>query len=825
MLSARFRLPSAAGLLLAAAWTGAAPNLLLNPSFEFHAFANHRDGVANSYTHSAVPGWNTDAWGHLAVWRESHVDPAIRPPFATGNLLRLEPGKRCWQFATLPELGLAHGDSVSLHVHGWQAAPSALRARLMPMKLDSEDGEWTPADFGMADKRTFPRHGRGELVAIGARETKADETGAVSLAIANLAIPGNFHPDAANTSHSADCNTIGLRVEFANTSDQPVWLWWPSLTATAEPVPRTEPIRALPDAYRHIPRTMQKLWKGEAIHILLMGSSIDRGSANPPMYPYDEDPASPTFKQPLSDRLFDPALANRPDLAGYVGWWQHYWSYGGRLRLELMRRFNLPAAKICLNIMACDGSCIGEAHSGLAEYCSLAVPPGENANGMAADGDWRTLHPELFTRPEGPGPDLVIFGSGANEKTDTPDEVAVFEGAIRYIQQRHPHAEFLFCMFQNTGGYTPNPGDLQALALRYGIPFLDYGKTGDDVTRWCNRYALVPRDGHPQAAGHDLWFKQIERAFLAADPIGAGFPQQHLPPRLHPNTYGWEGDMITFADNHPRLAGNLFVFEDTAINCWGEAKEETPIPHVDGEKFAARRSSPRRDVRNSLFRHGRCRLGDRHILELAGPEARLTAVDAKLCPNRRWFPVDHSLWQRGELVAAEFASTVGAPYGNRQILLAPGQTLAIEAVGTDLSVAYADRPDGGSLAVRVDGVEHPAIPANQPYRTQTGEERFLENRRGFLALGYGWHRIELEAAEEPVAILGLFAYDARPNRTGERVVRGFAAPGETVRFSPPFRCRPLISCSGGLTVACPAANAAEATFAGTGPGTFEASGE
>lgn len=812
------------GLALANAF-GQAPNLLLNPHYEFHAFANHRDGQANSYTHHEVAGWNTDAWGDLTVLRESHADTAIRPAFTTGNLVRIEPGKRIWQFATLPELGLGHGSTVSLHVYGWQGAAEGLRARVIPLKLDSEDGDWKPADFGMADKREFPRHGRGELVAVAVHEAKAETTGAVELALPNLPIPGTFHRDDANHSYSADINTIGLRVEFANTSDQPVWVWWPSLTATAEPVPQAVPVRALPEAYRHIPRTMQKLWKGEAIHILLMGSSIDRGSANPPMYLYDEDPASPTFKQPLSDRQFDPEKAGRPDLAGYVGWWQHYWDYAGRLRLELMRRYNLPVSKICLNFMACDGSCIGEAHSGLAEYCSLAIPPGDNANGYANGGEWRTLHPELFSRPEGPGPDLVIFGSGANEKTDTPDEVAVFEGAIRYIQRHYPHAEFLFCMFQNAGGYTPNPGDLQAVALRYGIPFLDFGKTSDDITRWCNKSALVPRDGHPQAACHYLWFKQLEQAFLCADPIKAGFPQQYLPERLHPNTYGWEGEMVTFSGDDPRLAGGLFVFEETAVNCWGEVKEEPPVPYVDGEKLSARRSSPRRDVRNSLFRHGRCRLGDRHILELTGPEANLTAVDAKVCPNRRWFPVDYPLWQRPEVPVAEFASTVGAPYGNRQLLLAPGQSLSIDVVGTDLSVAYADQADGGTLSVLVDGQEQLAVATNQPYVTQAGESRFLENRKGILSLGYGWHRVELQAKETPVAVLGLFTYDARPNRTGERVVRGFAAPGETVRFSAPFRCRPVVVTSGGLTASCPATTTTEVTFSGTAPGSFEATGE
>ncbi len=68
--------------------------------------------------------------------------------------------------------------------------------------------------------------------------------------------------------------------------------------------------------FKNIPRTMQKLWKGEALHIMLMGSSIDRGSVNPPLYLYDEDPNSKTFKQPLSDRTFEAGKINRPDLDG-----------------------------------------------------------------------------------------------------------------------------------------------------------------------------------------------------------------------------------------------------------------------------------------------------------------------------------------------------------------------------------------------------------------------------------------------------------------------------------------------------------------------------
>ena len=403
--------------------------------------------------------------------------------------------------------------------------------------------------------------------------------------------------------------------------------------------------------------------------------------------------------------------------------------------------------------------------------------------------------------------------------------MAVFEGAIRWIQRHHPGAEFVFCMFQNYGGYTPNPGDLQALALRYGIPFLDYGKAGDDVARWCNRYALVPRDGHPQAAGHYLWFKQLERAFECADPIGAGFPQQRLPARLHPNSYGWEGEMVTFPSGHPRVAGNLFVFEDTAVNCWGGTSEGQPVPFVDGEKLSARRSSPSRDVRNSLFRHGRCRLGDRHVLEIVGPDAKLTTVDAKICPGRRFFPVEHPAWERGTAEPQPFDSVVGAPYGNRQFLLAPGQTARIDAVATDLSVAYADRPEGGTLEVTVDGGHPVELTTDTPFERQDGTKLFIENRRGVLDLGYGWHRVELRAKGRPVAVLGLFAYDSRPNRQSERVVRGIAHPGETVRFSAPFRAPPMVACGGSLLVRQQDVTAAQVTFSGTGPGAFEAVGE
>ena len=817
----------AGGLLLStdAPGQGAdhAANLLLNPSFEFHAFENHRLGQAVSFTSHNVAFWNTEAWGDITVMREAHVADEIRPPFSTHNLVAVGPGKKLWQFFTLPEAGLAHGDNLSLSVYGHQSTPDALRARIKLMRLDSEDGTWRPADFEMADKREFPRHSRGELIVARSYETASAQAGTVELKIENAEIIGRFHPD--NESRSDDINTIGIRVEFENTGEaDDVWVCSPCLTAGASALSRLRG-REMRPYYRHIPRTIQKLWKGEPIHIILMGSSIDRGSANPPMYFYDEDPESPSFKHPLSDRIFEAARVGRPELDGYIGWWQHYFNYTGRLRLELMRKFNLPVSSICLNFMACDGSCVGEAHSGLKAYCSLALPPSENANGHKQGQTWEELYPELFSRAGGPRPDLVIFGSGACEKTDTPDEVAVYEGMIRWLQRHCPNIEFLFCQFQNVGGYTPNPGDLQALALRYQIPFLDYGKIGDDVTRWCNRYALVPRDGHPQGAAQYLWFKQLEKAFECWDPIEPGQAQLQLPERLHQNTYGWEGEMVTYDQGSGRLIGGKFIFEDTAINCWGLADEGDPTPYVDGRGLSARRGVAKRDIRNSLFRHGRCRLGDRHILELAGEGARLTCVDAKVCPNRRFLGVDSPLWDLGQAQVQDFASEWGAPYGARQVLLQPGAAIEINVVCTDLSVAYVDAPEGGVLRVIADGTERLALPTNVPFVDIEGGERFMDNRKGILGLGFGLHAIRLEAVEAPVAVLGVFTYDSRPNREFERRLVGTAAAGETVTFSLPFKARPLVICHGDLTAKAADITPTNVIFSGHGVGAYEVIGE
>ncbi len=810
-------------------WATAA-NLLQNPSFEFHSFINHRQGVARDFDSGYVAFWNSDAYDDVRVVRESHIEDiageAILPVHSVHNLVAIKPGKRFWQFCTLPEAGLSHGDCIILTAGGYQSESNALSASIRLMKLDSEDGQWSPKEFGQKDDRVFPKHSRGELIVAKSYETHLAQTGTVALAITNAEITGHFQ--AGKESHSSDVNTIGIEVMFVNNGRQDVWVYAPTLVATGSTL-SSGAIAARPmiPYYRYLPRTIQKLWKGEALHIIVMGSSIDRGSANPPLYCYDEDPAAATFKQPRPtnpDRSFEADKVNRPDLADYVGWWQHYWSYAGRLRLELMRKFNLPANKFLLNFMACDGSSVGTAHSGLAEYCALAVPPDPGLNGYPAGKTWHELHPDLFTRKEGPGPDLVIFGSGANRKVDTPDEVAVFEGAIRWIQRHYPHCEFLFCQFQNRGRYTPNGGDLKALALRYQIPAIDVGKALDDTARWCNPYALIPIDGHPQAAAHYLWFKQIEKAFECWDPTEPGQLQAYLPERLHPNSYAWEGEMATFTNQNPRINdGTRLILEDTVVNGWATASSNRNA-WIDGKQFGCA-NYLERNTRNSSFTVGRLALGDRHILETTGNDAKIIAVDCKICPNRVFFGMDSDLWRKSGLSVENFASEWGAPYGDRQIKLIPGQGLEIDVAGSDLAVAYVDRPDGGTLRVAVDGAEKRLIPTDQPFITTATNKCFLENRKGVLGLGYGLHSIRLEAVDKPVYVLGLFTYDSRSNHQAERRLRGFAAPGDKIGFSAPFQCRPLVFCQPPLAIRAADIQADGALFGGTGPGLYEIVGE
>jgi len=798
-------------------------NLLQNPYFDFHSFINHRDGKPVSFSSHNVAFWNTDTWGDIEVMRESHVSDGIRPVFSTHNLVAIYPGKKIWQFFTLPEAGLAHGEQLNLSVYGYQKKGNLLKAKIKLMKLDSEDGEWSPKEFGMGDSRTFPRHSRGELVISKEYNITDNKPGTIELKIKNAIITGRI--SEGNKSSSKDLNTIGIQIEFENTgSSDTVWIYSPKLLVMRSNINVVSGSRDMTPYYRYIPRTIQKLWKGEPIHIIVMGSSIDRGSANPPMYLYDEDPGSKTFKQPLAEGLFNATKAGQPDLDGYYGEWRHYFSYAGRLKLELMRKFNLSPDKICLNFMACDGSSVGEAHSGLKEYCSLSIAPDPGLNGHKKGKTWQDLYPGLFTRPEGTRPDLIIFGSGANEKTDTPDEVAVFEGAIRWIQQHYPGTEFLFCQFQNFGGYSSNPGDLQALSLRYQIPYLDFGKTADNITRWSNRFSLVPSDGHPQAAGHYLWFKQLEKAFECWDPILPGQAQLQLPERLHQNSYGWEGEIVSFDTNSTRIRTNRFIFEDNAINCWGKVDNEPPVPYVDGVKLDSRRSSPGRDIRNSMFRYGRSSLGDRHILEIAGAGAKLTFVDSKINPNRRFLSIANSNWNIAELTVEDFYSEWGSPYGSKKITLEPGKSAWIEVICTDVSVAYVDNPDGGTLEIFIDDLLRSSQPSNIGFIDTDKKVNFLENRKGILNLGFGLHKVRLEAKNAPVSVLGIFTYDSRSNLNSERRLTGLASGGEILEFTLPFKARPLVICTGGLSVKREGISETKVKFSGTS-GSYEVIGE
>jgi hypothetical protein len=796
-------------------------NLLLNPEFRFHAFDNSRDGNARSYCSGSVPCWNQDAYGDAAVWRATRTT-ALRPRFPVESVVRIGPGKRLYQFSLLSDMGLDHGDRVSFSIFGRQATPDALGASVHLMRLDSQSGEWTAPD-----NRTFPKHARGELVRGPSYARTSGNDLDFQLAIPDCPIVGSFteSPDKSTD----ELNTIGIEVELVNRSkDQPVWVYAPCLARGAEPATRLPEGRPLPDFYRGIPRTIQKLWRGEPLHIIVMGSSIDRGSANPPMYLYDEDPRSPKFKTPLSERVFDGEKVGHPEWNDYVGWWQHYFMYGGRLRRLLMEKFNYPIDKLLLNTMACDGSSISEAHSGLADYASLAVAPEENANGHRKGKTWQELYPALFARPEGPRPDLVIFGSGANEKVDGADELALFEGAIRWFQRHYPGVEFLFCMWQNRESYTPGTGYLSELALRYQIPCINFAREASLATRYANSYALCPRDGHPQAAGHFLWAKQLEQAFDVADPLASGIAQLHLPERINPYTLGWEGEMRTYTAPCARLhRGTALILDDTVVNLWATTKDERTGVRVDGKEHqgSGRKPFARRDVRNSSFVVGRLMLGDRHVVEVTGNQSRLVAADCKVVPERQWIPITSPRWSTPDLKPEPFASQWGAPYGTQLVLLPAGKTAEIELIGTLGSVAYADRADGGQLLAEIDGQPALRVPTNVPFITADGQRLLMENRKATPSFPYGTHTLRVTAVNGPVALLGLFTYDTRSNRNHERVLRGTAYPGETLDFPQPFQARPLVLCTGGLAIPPGNLTPTSLRFSGTGAGTYEVVGE
>jgi len=805
-------------------FAASAQNLLLNGDFHFQSFDNSRSGNRNEFKSGSVPFWDQAKYGDAEIYRAPR-NGVFTPQFPVDGVVVLHPGKSIWQFSLLSETQLDNGDPVSLSVFGHQSKSDSLKATIYQMRLDNATGEWSPADFGQADKRTFPKHARGELVPSAPASAVSGAINDFELKIENDVIADQFKEDA---NHSDDLpNTIGIQVEFTNTSDSDVWIYAPCLSKSTLAQNHLPNLRALPDYYRSIPRTIAKLRRGEPLHIIAMGSSIDRASANPPNYLYDEDPKSPHFKEPISkgDFLFDGAQIGHPEWSDYIGQWRHYFSYTGQLRLDLMRRYDYPINKILLNYEACDGSAIGESHSALQEWSSLADAPNPESNGQAAGKSWQELYPDVFSRPEGTRPDLVIFGSGANEKIDGAEEVAAFEGAIRWYQRHYPGVEFIFCMWQNRESYTPNTGMLKDLALRYGIPYIDLGRELDLATRNINSYALVPRDGHPQAAAHYIWSQLLQRAFEVTDPIAPGIPQQYLPERVTPTTIGWEGDINTYDEKSPRVHdGTAFILDDTMVNLWATSKDKQVTIRVDGKEDNGSRRTlfAERNPRNSSFATGLLSLGDRHIIEVTGTDSRISAVDSKAALNRVWHGIDSKSWQ-GISTVESFKSEFGAPFGSSKVLLQPGQSASLQFVGTDCSVAWLDAVDGGVLNVTIDGKKEWSQATNAPFELASGKSTFMENRKGILNLPFGVHQLQVQATDKPVILLGAFSYDTRSNQNTQRTLQGIANPGDSVTFSAPFKATPLVICSGGLKVL--SLSSTQITFGGDAAGSYQIIGE
>lgn len=801
-------------------------NLLVNAAFNFHAFENSRRGEPTAGKSGAVPGWDQEAYRDCEVWRAPGV-AAFRPGFPVEGVVVIHPGKRLSQFILLAEAGLDPGERVSLSVFGHQAAPDALRASILSMQVDGAAGEWSPGDSGQADKRTFVRAARGELIPVPSAAGASGAAGDFELRLANVEIAGPAAPPGGAANEPRPM-TIGVTVEFRNGSDQDVWIYAPCLAQGPEARNRLPAARSVPALYRHIPRTMQKLWRGEPLHILHAGYSSDAGDANPPLYFYDENPQSPTFKAP-QQREFDGTKIGRPEWNDYYLRWNFYFMAWGRMRTALLRNYDLPIDRVMLNSMTVGGSFLVEAHSAFAEYATLANPPGPT-NGHRAGKTWRELYPDVMSRPGGPGPDLVVFGYGARFARDAgADEVEQYEGAIRWFQRHYPGVEFILSINDWKEGFAGNSGALRDLALRYGIPVIDFGRALHLSMRHYDGRNPMAGDAHPQAYAHYLWYREIARAFEAVDPIEPGLPQAHLPERISGHSIGWEGELRTFTAPQARLRGNTgFILEDTTFNIWATGQAGGLQVSLDGKVLELPRAVTayaKRDSRNSTFAGGRLSLGDRHVVEISGPEAKLVAADAKTVNERQWIGVESPRWQLGGKRVAPFSSQWGAPYGAIQVEIPAGESIALDAPGTFFSIAYVDRADGGQIVVEVDGNEALRQPANVPFRTVAGEAVLMENRRGVGPFPYGLHTVRLTAAGGPVAVLGIFGYDTRSNRANERVVRGTAHPGETISLEPAFQARPLAICSGGLRVAPGDLSAGQVTFTGEGPGTYELVGQ
>jgi len=806
----------------------ASENLLLNASFRFLSLESSRCGEPQTFRSGAIPFWDQDGYGDAEVFR-GPGNPVARTTIPVDGVVVLHPGKSIRQFQTLSEMGMDPGDSVTVTVKGHQTGPRGVRAIVRLMQVDNESGGWTPADFGQSDTRKFPQSSRGEMVSTEIAAAESDASGAFEIGISNIVLT---RPGAAKNSGGTRRHIpMGIEIEFVNTSASAAAIYAPTLSSVGA---ATEKAGDILDAYRHLPRTIAKLRRGDPLHVIVMGSSIDRGSANPPMYRYDENPDSPTYKRPLSreDFLFDGQEIWHPEWTPYFGQWKHFFSCAGRLRRALMRRYNYPINKLLFNFMACDGSSIGESHSALAEWAGLCRPPEPEENGHRAQSSWEVLYPALMARPEGARPDLVIFGSGANEKIDGPEEIAAFEGALRWFQRHFPGVEFLFSMWQQSEAYTPNTGMLKELSLLYGIPFVDVGRSLHLVNRHVDALLLAPDGGYPQAAAHDLWARYTERVFQPADPVAAGLQQQFLPERASPYTIGWEGEMTTYSGDSPRLRkGTAFLLDETVVSVWANTSAEKVEVFIDGRdsKTPELNNDSRlvpmsaRNPRNSTFVIGCLEFGKRHILEVSGPGAQIIAVDAKSVLNRTFHSVASVQWNLPRPISP-FASEWGAPYGSDKITLHPGERAVLSWIGTDCSIAWCNQPGGGELVASIEGREKLRQSTGRVTSLQNGEELYMEDRAAILKLPFGVHVITIEAARGLVDLLGLFSYDTRPNLAGQRIAHGSAAPRESVRFNPPFRATPVLLPSGLLKVESVSPKCAVFAWDGE-PGNFQAIGE
>jgi len=186
--------------------------------------------------------------------------------------------------------------------------------------------------------------------------------------------------------------------------------------------------------------------------------------------------------------------------------------------------------------------------------------------------------------------------------------------------------------------------------------------------------------------------------------------------------------------------------------------------------------------------------------------------------------MDNLNWKTNGIKISEFSSEWGAPYGSKMLTLMPGRLVEIDVLGTDLSVAYLDNPDGGVLEVYVDDELSLSQVTDVGFVDTDNNLSFLENRKGILNLGFGLHKVRLEAKQKQVNVLGLFSYDSRPNLDSERRIRGMVVGGEVVEFSLPFKARPLVICSGGLSVETENISKTSVRFSGDS-GSFEIIGE